>query len=115
MHSPEFPRTSTPRRRCSTCSCRHRTERHDIKIDSPLTRRRKSHARQYCGLDVATNPCGIADSGTQAHADPTPQPWLIEAGLIAALKPSLNLADNGEHPFYPTLSAARKALQQAAR
>ena len=45
----------------------------------------------------------------------TQQPWLIEAGVIAALQPPLNLADNGEHPFFPTLSAARKALQQAAR
>ena len=45
----------------------------------------------------------------------TQRPWLIEAGVIAALHPPLNLADNGEHPFFPTLSAARMALQQAAR
>lgn len=45
----------------------------------------------------------------------TAQPWLIEAGVIEVLKPPLNLADNREHPFFLILSAARKALQQAAR
>lgn len=44
----------------------------------------------------------------------TPKPWLIEAAVIAALRFPLNLADNDDHPFHATLSAARRALKQAA-
>ncbi len=43
------------------------------------------------------------------------QPWLFEAAVIAQLRPPLNLADNETHPFYKTLSAARRKLQDAAR
>lgn len=45
----------------------------------------------------------------------TPKPWLVEAAIIAALRPPLNLDDNTDHPFFATLSAARRALNQAAR
>ena|SRR5258706_5185815 len=45
----------------------------------------------------------------------TANPWDIEAEVVAALQPPLNLDDNKEHPFYETLSAARRALRSAAR
>ncbi len=45
----------------------------------------------------------------------TPNPKLLEAAVIDALSPPLNLADNLAHPFHKTLSAARRALKQAAR
>lgn len=44
----------------------------------------------------------------------TAQPWLIEAAVIKTLRPPLNLADNDDHPFHSTVSAARKALRRAA-
>jgi hypothetical protein len=46
---------------------------------------------------------------------PTPKPWLFEASAIAALAPPLNLDDNKAHPFFATLSAARRKLIQSAR
>ncbi len=45
----------------------------------------------------------------------TPHPWLVEAHVISALRPPLNLADNDGHPFHATLSAARRAFRNAAR
>lgn len=45
----------------------------------------------------------------------TPHPWLTEAAVISTLRPPLNLADNHSHPFHATLTAARQALQRAAR
>jgi hypothetical protein len=47
------------------------------------------------------------------HAIATP--WTIEAAVITAMRPPLNLADNTAHPFHETLSAARRKLQAAAR
>lgn len=45
----------------------------------------------------------------------TPDPWLIESAVIAALAPPLNLAGNEGHAFHGTLTAARAALKQSAR
>jgi hypothetical protein len=45
----------------------------------------------------------------------TPQPWLLEATVISTLRPPLNLEENETHPFYKTLSDARRALKQSAR
>ena len=42
------------------------------------------------------------------------EPWLLEPGVIEVMKPPLNLAANGDHPFRVTLSEARRALRQAA-
>jgi hypothetical protein len=42
-------------------------------------------------------------------------PWTLEAAVIAAMCPPLNLADNATHPFHATLSEARRKLQAAAR
>jgi hypothetical protein len=44
----------------------------------------------------------------------TPQPWVTEPPVIAALGPPLNLASNAVHEFYPTLSEARRRLVEAA-
>jgi hypothetical protein len=40
-----------------------------------------------------------------------PRPWEIEHEVIAALKPPLNLAGNQSHPFWRTLSDARKRFK----
>lgn len=45
----------------------------------------------------------------------TAKPWDIEDKVIAALQPPLNLDDNEAHPFFETLSAARRALRLTAR
>lgn len=45
----------------------------------------------------------------------TAAPWDLEKQVIAALRPPLNLAANDTHPFYATLSTARRALRDAAR
>jgi hypothetical protein len=45
----------------------------------------------------------------------TAKPWDIEDKVIAALQPPLNLDDNEAHPFFATLSAARRALKTGAR
>ena len=44
----------------------------------------------------------------------TKEPWTIEASVIAALGPPLNLASNQTHVFYETLSLARRRLISAA-
>jgi hypothetical protein len=41
-------------------------------------------------------------------------PWAIEAKVIAAMGPPLNLASNSAHPFYSTMRAARKRFRAAA-
>ncbi len=46
-----------------------------------------------------------------------PQPWqgALEAEVIAAMQPPMNLEENTAHPFHLTLSEARRRLRQAAR
>jgi hypothetical protein len=44
-----------------------------------------------------------------------PRPWEVEADVIAAMQPPLNLAENHAHPFYDTLHEARCRFRQAAR
>jgi hypothetical protein len=41
-------------------------------------------------------------------------PWTIEAQVIAAMKPPLNLAGNAAHPFHTTMTAARTRFRAAA-
>jgi hypothetical protein len=43
------------------------------------------------------------------------EPWTREGELIAEMLPPLNLAENGGHPFYRTMSAARARLMTQAR
>lgn len=43
------------------------------------------------------------------------RPWEIEEHLIHTLSLPLNLAQNRNHPFYPTLSACRAAAKKRAR
>jgi hypothetical protein len=43
------------------------------------------------------------------------EPWLLESAVIGKLSPPLNLDGNDHHPFYRTVSDARRRLQQAAR
>ena len=45
---------------------------------------------------------------------PHPEPWTVEAELIARLQPPLNVMANQDHPFYPTIRAARAALEAAS-
>lgn len=44
-----------------------------------------------------------------------PTPWTVEAMVIAALTPPLNLEHNQGHPFYAPLSAARAAFRAQAQ
>lgn len=44
-----------------------------------------------------------------------PVPWEIEAMLIRELRPSLNLADNSDHPFCEQLAKIRKHATTRAR
>ncbi len=43
-----------------------------------------------------------------------PEPWLIEGVVIDAMSPPLNLAENHAHPFYQTVSKARRNLRASA-
>jgi|SRR5579859_1178154 len=43
-----------------------------------------------------------------------PQPWTVEAQLIAALAPPMNLEHNAVHAFYATMKLARAAFQSHA-
>jgi len=45
----------------------------------------------------------------------TPQPWQLEAEMIASLDLPLNLGQNKRHSFCETLSALRGAARRAAR
>lgn len=45
---------------------------------------------------------------------PHPEPWTVEAELIALLQPPLNVMANQSHPFYPVIRAARARLEAAA-
>ncbi len=42
------------------------------------------------------------------------EPWTVEAGVIATMTPPMNLAENAAHPFYATMSAARRRFRGAA-
>jgi GIY-YIG catalytic domain len=44
----------------------------------------------------------------------TPSPWLVESQLIAETSVPLNLADNRNHSFHQTLSAARRHAKERA-
>lgn len=44
-----------------------------------------------------------------------PEPWTVEAPVIAELEPPLNQADNQSHPLYPFVRDARKRWREAAR
>lgn len=44
-----------------------------------------------------------------------PEPWTVEAQVIAELEPPLNQADNQSHPLYPFVRDARKRWREAAR
>ncbi|MGY5884927.1 GIY-YIG nuclease family protein [Modestobacter lacusdianchii] len=44
-----------------------------------------------------------------------PEPWTVEAPVIAELEPPLNQADNQSHPLYPFVRDARKRWRDAAR
>ncbi|NIH68227.1 GIY-YIG nuclease family protein [Modestobacter marinus] len=44
-----------------------------------------------------------------------PQPWTVEAQVIAELEPPLNQADNAAHPLYPFVRDARQRWREAAR
>jgi hypothetical protein len=45
----------------------------------------------------------------------TAEPWSTEDEVIKAMSPPVNLASNSSHPFYSTLSSARKGLGEAVR
>ena len=45
---------------------------------------------------------------------PTPEPWRLEARLIASVSLPLNLQHNGDHPFHGTLSALRREARVRA-
>lgn len=42
------------------------------------------------------------------------EPWTVEAAVIRAMRPPLNLAHNQAHPFYEQLGAARKRFREVA-
>jgi hypothetical protein len=42
------------------------------------------------------------------------EPWKVEAGVIATMKPPMNLAENAAHPFSANMSAARRRFREAA-
>ena len=44
-----------------------------------------------------------------------PEPWTVEAALIAELEPPLNLADNAADPLHGFVSEARKRWRDGAR
>ncbi|WP_222195369.1 GIY-YIG nuclease family protein [Modestobacter italicus] len=44
-----------------------------------------------------------------------PEPWTVEAQVIAALEPPLNQADNQSHPLYEFVRDARKRWRDGAR
>ena len=44
-----------------------------------------------------------------------PEPWTVEAAVIAELEPPLNLADNAANPLYEHVREARKRWRDAAR
>ena len=44
-----------------------------------------------------------------------PEPWTVEAGVIAELEPPLNQADNRAHPLYGYVQDARSRWRAAAR
>ena len=43
-----------------------------------------------------------------------PEPWTVEAEVIAELEPPLNLAENRSHPLYTEVQQARKRWREAA-
>ncbi|MCW2583999.1 MAG: hypothetical protein JWQ53_2789 [Klenkia sp.] len=44
-----------------------------------------------------------------------PEPWTVEAAVIAELEPPLNLADNTAHPLHGHVSDARRRWREAAK
>jgi hypothetical protein len=44
-----------------------------------------------------------------------PEPWTVEAGVIAELEPPLNQAENRTHPTYARVQEARKRWREQAR
>lgn len=42
------------------------------------------------------------------------EPWTIEAAVIRAMAPPMNLDHNRDHPFYPTMSRLRRDFKAAA-
>lgn len=44
-----------------------------------------------------------------------PEPWRVEAAVIAAMRPPLNRDHNSLHPFYDDVGVARDRLRAAAR
>ena len=44
-----------------------------------------------------------------------PQPWTVEAQVIAELEPPLNQADNAAHPLHPVVREARQKWRNDAR
>ena len=44
-----------------------------------------------------------------------PEPWTVEAAVIAELEPPLNQAENRAHPSYAVVQEARKRWRDAAR
>lgn len=44
-----------------------------------------------------------------------PEPWRMEAAVIAAMRPPLNRDHNSLHPFYDDVGVARDRLRAAAR
>jgi hypothetical protein len=44
-----------------------------------------------------------------------PQPWTVEAAVVAELEPPFNLAEDPADPLHPVVQAARKQWRDAAR
>ena len=44
-----------------------------------------------------------------------PEPWTVEAAVIAELEPPLNLADNAANPRYEHVREARKRWRDVTR
>ena len=43
-----------------------------------------------------------------------PEPWTVEAAVVAELEPPFNLAEEPADPLHPVLQAARKRWRDAA-
>lgn len=54
------------------------------------------------------------DANLQVSWVACPEPWLLGAPVIERMQPPLNLSGNQNHPFYPSLRAARACLDVAA-
>lgn len=57
--------------------------------------------------------CDWLDQNARVAWVPRPNPWLLEPGVVAALKPPLNLQHNGGHAFCPTLLEYRRRARVA--